>query len=197
MFALVGLGNPGAQYQHNRHNVGFMALDEIARAYGFPDFQKKDRTLYTSGKIEGQSVLCIKPQSFMNVSGPPLVPFLMFHKIPLANCFIFHDELDLPFAKVRVKTGGGHGGHNGLRSLDQHVGNGYNRIRIGIGRPPVPEMVSGYVLSDFSSDERPLMADVLDNIAKHVPLLLNQDPALFMTRLSPPPPPKKEPPHGI
>jgi PTH1 family peptidyl-tRNA hydrolase len=201
MFALVGLGNPGAQYQDNRHNVGFMALDAIASQAGLPPFQKKGKALFTAGKIGSHSLLLIKPQSFMNVSGPPLVPFLMFHKIPPAQCLVFHDELDLPLCKVRVKTGGGNGGHNGLRSLDQHIGNGYQRVRIGIDKPVRKEMVSGYVLSDFTQEERPLVDDLLKAIAENLSLLLEQDPGLFMTRLSPfgpqPTPPEKETPHGI
>ena len=197
MFALIGLGNPGAQYHNNRHNVGFMALDAIAHFYDFPPFQKKDRAQLSSGKIGSHNVLLIKPQSFMNVSGPPVVPFLMFHKIPLNQCFIFHDDLDLPLAKVRVKTGGGHGGHNGLRSLDQHIGKDYHRVRMGIDRPNRPEMVSGYVLSDFSSQERPIVEAMLCDIARYTTLLLDQDPSLFMTRMSPPPPSKMESPDGI
>ncbi len=197
MFALIGLGNPGAQYHSNRHNVGFMALDAIAHFYDFSAFQKKDRVQLSLGKIGSHNALLIKPQSFMNVSGPPVVPFLMFHKIPLNQCFIFHDDLDLPLAKVRVKTGGGHGGHNGLRSLDQHIGKDYHRVRMGIDRPNRPEMVSGYVLSDFSPQERPIVESMLCDIARYTTLLLDQDPSLFMTRMNPRPPSKMESPDGI
>ena len=201
MFALVGLGNPGAQYENNRHNVGFMALEAIASHFGFSPFQKKDKVLMTLGKRGHQSLLLLKPQNFMNISGPPLVPFLMFHKMTADHCFVFHDDLDLPLGKVRVKTGGGHGGHNGLRSLDQHMGGGYHRVRIGIGRPERQEMVSSYVLSDFSREEIPLVEGFLKAIAENISLLLEGDAGLFMTRLAPfapkPTSLEKEPSHGI
>jgi PTH1 family peptidyl-tRNA hydrolase len=184
MFLLVGLGNPGSQYQHNRHNVGFMAVDAIASAASAPAFVKKDKALVTDVRIDSHKVILIKPQTFMNLSGPAIVPYIMLFKVPLENCIVFHDELDLPFGKVRVKSGGGSGGHNGLKSLDQHIGKEYTRVRIGIDRPPLKDMVSSYVLNDFKKDEMAIMEDIFIDMNRFLPILLKGDSALFMTRLS-------------
>lgn len=184
MFALVGLGNPGSQYADNRHNVGFMALEEIAKAFSFPPFQKKDKVLLTAGKCGSKSLLLLQPQNYMNLSGPPLVPFFMFYKIPLDHCFVFHDELDLPLGKIRIKTGGGAGGHNGLRSLDQHLGNAYHRVRIGIDHPGHKDRVNSHVLSNFSDQERPVIDRVLHQITTELETLLDHNFSLFMNRLS-------------
>ena len=184
MFLLVGLGNPGSQYQNNRHNVGFMAVDAIASAASFSPFVKKDKALVTDGRIDSHKVILIKPQTFMNLSGPAIVPYVMLFKVPLENCIVFHDELDLPLGKVRVKFGGGDGGHNGLKSLDQHIGKGYTRVLVGIDRPPLRDMVNGYVLNDFKKDEVTVIEEKCIDINRFLPVLLKGDSALFMTRLS-------------
>ena len=184
MFLLVGLGNPGSQYQNNRHNVGFMAVDAIASAASAPEFVKKDKALVADIRVDSHKIILIKPQTFMNLSGPSIVPYVMLYKVPLANCIVFHDELDLPLGKVRVKSGGGSGGHNGLKSLDQHIGNGYTRVRIGIDRPPLKDMVSSYVLNDFKKDEMTVLEEIFMDMNQFLPALLKGDSALFMTRLN-------------
>ena len=140
MFLLAGLGNPGYNYAMNRHNVGFMAVDLIAVSYGFPAWKKKTTYIQTTGQIDRNKTILLKPQSYMNKSGPPVAEIARFHKIPVDHIFVFHDEIDLAAGRVRVKQGGGHGGHNGLRDIDQHLGQDYWRIRIGIGRPENPAM---------------------------------------------------------
>lgn len=181
---LIGLGNPGKKYAGNRHNVGFMALDAIAEKYGFKKETVKFGGLLAEGNIDGQKIYSFKPESYMNLSGEPAIRLVQFYKIPLANITVFHDELDLPHAKIRVKRGGGHGGHNGLKSLDAHLGQDYQRVRIGIGHPGDKDMVSDYVLNDFSKDEQKTTNALLKEISANLPLLLQGDEAGFMNRLA-------------
>lgn len=184
MFLLVGLGNSGSQYENHRHNVGFKAVDAIASAASFSGFCKKNKTEIAEGHIGPFKTILAKPIAFMNLNGPPLVSLMMFYKIPPTHCIVFHDDLDLPLGKVRVKMGGGAGGHNGLRSLDQHIGNNYQRIRIGIDRPEQKEMVSSYVLSHFTTAENMIIEQRLKDIAQHIHNVLEGNAPLFMTRMS-------------
>ncbi len=181
---IIGLGNPGSKYAGNRHNVGFMALDVIADKYGFKKEVTKFGGLLAEGSIDDKKCYLFKPQSFMNLSGEPAIRLVQFYKIPTANITVFHDELDLPHAKIRVKRGGGNGGHNGLKSLDAHLGLDYQRVRIGIGHPGDKDRVSDYVLSDFSKDEEKSTHALLKEIASHLPLLLQGDDAGFMSKLA-------------
>lgn len=182
---LIGLGNPGKSYAGNRHNIGFMAIDALARKYATRAEQKKFNGLLTEADIDGKKTLLFKPQTYMNLSGEPTVQLVQFFKIPLENIIVFHDELDLPHAKVRVKTGGGHGGHNGLKSLDANIGKDYKRVRLGIGHPGDKDMVSDYVLADFSKAELKEVRTLIENITSHISLLLQGDDAGFMNKLVP------------
>lgn len=185
MWIFAGLGNPGAEYARNRHNVGFMAVDAIAARHGFPAFRSKFRGLVSEGEIGGGKLLILKPQTFMNLSGESVAAAARFYKIPPERIVAFHDELDLPAFKVRVKKGGGNAGHNGLKSLDAHLGTAeYLRVRIGIGHPGEREKVHGYVLSDFAKAEAPALEKLLDSVAANAPLLLQDKASDFMSRVS-------------
>jgi len=189
---LIGLGNPGSKYSGNRHNIGFMVIDALREKYGTKAEQKKFGGALSEATIDGKKVLLFKPLSYMNHSGLPSVELTRFFKIPLENITVFHDELDLPLAKVRVKTGGGNGGHNGLRSLDAHIGNEYKRVRLGIGHPGDKLLVSNYVLEDFFKEEQNAVKDLTKNISTHIDLLLRNDDAGFMNKLAPNEPRIKE-----
>lgn len=183
-FLLIGLGNPGTRYAHNRHNIGFMAIDAIAEKYGFPNWSKKFQGEYAEGKIGTNKVFLLKPQTFMNLSGESAGALARFYKIPLENIIVFHDELDLSLAKIRVKCGGGNGGHNGLKSLDAHLGADYWRVRMGIGHPGDKDMVSPYVLSDFAKEEVPAVKKLCVSAAEHIQLLLARNDAEFMNKIT-------------
>ncbi len=183
-FLLIGLGNPGSGYAKNRHNVGFMALDSIASAHGFGPWKKAFGGQMCEGIIDGAKVLAFKPQSYMNLSGGPVGEAARFYKIPTENIIAIHDELDLPVAKLRVKRGGGHGGHNGLKSLDEHLGKNYVRVRFGIAHPGNKERVADYVLSDFSKAETEMVNACIDEISRNIALLIKGDEAGFMNKIS-------------
>jgi PTH1 family peptidyl-tRNA hydrolase len=183
MLVLAGLGNPGAQYQNNRHNVGFMAADAIARRHSFSPWTRKFSGLIAEGTLGGEKVLLIKPQTFMNLSGQSVGEALRFYKLTPADLVVLYDELDLAPGKVRIKTGGGAGGHNGIRSLDQHVGKDYKRVRIGIGHPGVKELVHSYVLGDFSKADREWLGPLIEAIGEHAGLLVKGDDNSFMNKL--------------
>jgi len=194
MFLFAGLGNPGQNYAMNRHNVGFMAVDLLAESFDFPAWQKKSASFAASGRIGASKVILLKPQSFMNKSGLPVAEAARFHKIPNNNIFVFHDELDLAAGRLRVKQGGGHGGHNGLRDIDRHLGQDYWRVRIGIGRPETHNMeVKSWVLADFTTSERHgWLAALLGAIRDEAARLTAHDDGGFMSRvafLAPPPKP--------
>ncbi len=181
---LVGLGNPGPGYRYNRHNIGFMAVDALARAYQFPGFKAKFSGEVADGLIEGVRVTLLKPMTFMNESGRSVGEALRFSKMPLASVTVFHDELDLEAGKLRVKQGGGNAGHNGLRSISALCGNDYRRVRLGIGRPGVKELVHGHVLSDFHPDERVWVRGLCDAICAHAALLVKGDDAGFASKVA-------------
>lgn len=181
---LVGLGNPGKKYAKHRHNIGFMAVDEIAGAYGFKSYSKKFQGELADGDISGVRCLILKPQTYMNLSGQSVGACARFYKIPPEKIIVFHDELDLPFGKIRIKQGGGNGGHNGLKSMDEHVGANYWRVRMGIAHPGDKDRVSDYVLSDFSKAEQKELQPWLANVAKELPLLIAGDAPGMMTRLA-------------
>ncbi len=184
MLVFAGLGNPGAKYADNRHNVGFMAADAIARRHSFSPWSKKFQGLIAEGTLAGEKILLIKPQTFMNLSGQPIGEALRFYKLGPEALTVFYDELDLPAGKLRVKVGGGAGGHNGIRSLDQHVGKNFRRVRIGIGHPGVKEMVQGHVLGDFAKADREWLSVLLDSIADDAGLLAKGDDSSFMNRVT-------------
>ncbi len=171
MKLIVGLGNPGSEYAHHRHNIGFMALDRMADRYRLPPWRKKFNGLVTEGDIGGTRALLLKPQTYMNDSGRAVQEAARFHKVDLGDVIVLHDELDLTPAKLRVKTGGGNAGHNGLRSITATMGNDYVRVRLGIGHPGAKELVHNWVLGNFARADQSWLDDVLDAIASTAPLL--------------------------
>ena len=185
MWLLVGLGNPGDKYAGNRHNVGFMVIDQIAEDYGFPAFRSKFQGLMSEGRIDGKKVVLLKPQTFMNESGVSVGKAAKYFKVTKHQTMIFHDELDLDPFKFRIKWGGGIAGHNGLRSISKHLGSpDYGRVRLGIGHPGDKNRVSGYVLSDFASEEKKTLEPYIWAVSKHVPLLLAGQEDDYMTRVT-------------
>jgi len=183
MKLLVGLGNPGAQYAGNRHNIGFMAIDAIASAHGISGWKSKHAGHLAEGNVGGERVLLLKPQTFMNKSGDSVQQVTRFFKIANEDVIVFYDELDLAPGKVRVKIGGGNGGHNGLRSIDPQIGLDYKRVRLGIGHPG-KEFVTPHVLGDFAKADKVWLDPLLDEIARQAPLLLKGDDAGFMNKLA-------------
>lgn len=198
MQLFVGLGNPGPKYAGNRHNIGFRAIDEIARRFGFDAWRGKFSGEIADGRVGGERVLALKPMTYMNASGRSVGEAARFHKIDPADITVFYDELDLALAKVRVKTGGGHGGHNGVRDLIAHLGADFRRVRLGIGHPGRKELVHGYVLQDFAKAEGATVEKLIDAVANHVPLLAAGDDGAFMSKvaldLQPPKPAAVKPP---
>lgn len=185
MWLLVGLGNPGDKYEYNRHNIGFLAVDAIADTYGFPAYKKKFQGLMAEGHIEGEKVILLKPQTYMNNSGQSVGEAAKFYKIPLDRIAVFHDELDLGAGKIRTKKGGGNAGHNGLRSMDSHLNsNDYWRIRLGIGHPGDKAMVHNHVLSNFSKNELIWLKPLIEAIADHAPLMVQGKDNEFMSKVA-------------
>ena len=177
----VGLGNPGAQYALHRHNVGFMAADVIAEMHGFGPVQKKFQGWLQEGRIAGEKVLLLKPATFMNESGRSVGEALRFYKLGIDALTVFHDELDLAPFKVKVKTGGGTAGHNGLRSIDQHLGPDFRRVRLGIGHPGHKDRVTGHVLGNYAKDEFDDLTDMLAAIGAEAEWLAKGDDPRFMS----------------
>ena len=190
MRLFVGLGNPGGQYAGNRHNIGFMAMDRIAAGHGFAPWRKKFNGQLTEGRLGRDKILLLKPETFMNRSGQSVGEAMRFYKLEPADVVVFHDELDLAPGKVRVKSGGGHAGHNGLRSIHAHIGDAYDRVRLGIGHPGRKELVAGYVLSDFAKAETDMLDDVLRGLSDGAADLADGDNGRFMNavalRVAPP-----------
>lgn len=184
MKLIVGLGNPGQQYARHRHNVGFMALDRIADHYRLGAWRKRFQGETTEGEIAGQRCILLRPLTFMNESGRAVGEAARFLKIEAEDVIVLHDELDLVAGKLKVKTGGGNAGHNGLRSTTQHIGNEYVRLRIGIGHPGHKDLVHGYVLHDFAKIDFEWLDPVLDAIAEALPHLVLSDQGRFMTEIA-------------
>ena len=192
MFIFAGLGNPGPKYAHHRHNIGYMVADEIIRRYGFRLAQARHHSYVATGNIGGEKILLLKPKTLMNDSGRAVGSALRYYKLKARNITAIYDELDLVPGKVRVKRGGGAGGHNGIRSLDSHIGKDYRRIRIGIGHPRDKKRVHRYVLSNIAKVDLPLMREVVDAVCEALPILVDGDDAGFMTKVAlicPPPKP--------
>ena len=183
MRLLVGLGNPGSEHVGNRHNIGFMVLQEIARRHGFSPWRRRFQGLAAEGSLGSERVLLLMPGTYMNESGRAVGEAAHFYKLPLSDIVVVHDEVDLPPAKVRVKAGGGIAGHNGLRSITAHVGNDYHRVRIGVGHPGVKELVYGHVLGDFSKAERAWVDALADVIADNAALLARGEDATFQNKV--------------
>lgn len=184
MKVLVGLGNPGQKYEGHRHNVGFMAVDAIAKRYNAGPWKKRFQGVAAEVDIGRVRYLLLKPATYMNESGRSVGEAIRFYKMSPADVIVFHDELDLEPGKLRVKFGGGHAGHNGLKSLSAHIGNDYQRVRIGIGHPGHRDAVSGYVLHDFASADRTWLEPLLESIAQAVPSLVAGQDARFLNDVS-------------
>jgi PTH1 family peptidyl-tRNA hydrolase len=197
MMMLVGLGNPGLEYARNRHNIGFMAVDGIVRRHGFSPWRKRFQGQSCEGTVEGEKVLALEPHTYVNLSGQSVGEAMRFFKLTPADVVVLHDELDLPPGHLRVKKGGGHGGHNGLRSIDEHIGKDYWRVRIGIGHPGHKDAVSGYVLHDFPKADAGWLGLLLDTLAAEFPTLARREPERYLQRVNAvvnPPPPRRERP---
>jgi peptidyl-tRNA hydrolase, PTH1 family len=184
MRAILGLGNPGAAYAGNRHNVGFMALDRLAERANIGPFRSRFQGMAAEGSVGGERVLLLKPMTFMNESGRAARQALDFYKIPPENMIVLYDELDLAPGKLRVKQGGGAAGHNGIRSLINHCGADFWRVRIGIGHPGRPERVHGYVLGDFAKSDRDWLEPMLDAIASSANEIASADFPNLMNRVA-------------
>lgn len=180
----VGLGNPGAKYAANRHNIGFMAVDRIAADHGFAPWRSKFQGQLCEGNLGGAKVILLKPETFMNLSGQSVGEAMRFYKITPDDVTVFHDELDLAPGRCRVKTGGGHAGHNGLRSIHAHVGEAYHRVRLGIGHPGHKDRVAGYVLSDFAKADQEWLEDLLRGISDGAAALAAGDGARFLNAVA-------------
>ena len=198
MLLFVGLGNPGPKYESHRHNIGFMVIEELARVHGFGPWRARFQGLLAEGTIGGHKVLALKPMTYMNESGRSVGEAVRFFKLPSDAVTVFYDELDLLPGKTRVKTGGGAGGHNGIRSIDAHIGKDYRRVRIGIGHPGDKNRVHGYVLGDFAKAELPMFEKLVDAMAASADALGDRAYDVFMTKVSlilkpPRPKPEKKP----
>lgn len=185
MFLVVGLGNPGAEYAATRHNVGFMAADEIHRRYNFAPFRAKFDGLIAEGVIDGEKVYLLKPQTYMNSSGNSVVKAAHFYKILPQNIVVIHDDMDLPCDKIKAKLGGGSGGHNGIKSIDAAITPNYNRVRIGVGHPQnhAGDNIINYVLSGFSKTDKENVDANVDLVAELLPILLKNGIAEFSNQL--------------
>ncbi|WP_460448950.1 aminoacyl-tRNA hydrolase [Alsobacter sp. SYSU BS001988] len=183
MLLFVGLGNPGSRYAGNRHNIGFMAVDAIARRHKAPPWRRRFQGDATEVTIGGERVVLLKPETFMNESGRAVGEAMRFFKIALKDVVVFHDELDLAPSKLRVKLGGGNAGHNGLRSISALCGNDYRRVRMGIGHPGDKALVHAYVLSDFAKSERDWVQDLCDACADNAELLAQGEDATFQNKV--------------
>jgi len=183
MLLLVGLGNPGARYIGNRHNIGFMAVQAIAKRHGIGPWRRRFQGVACEGPIGGERVLLLLPGTFMNESGRAVGEAAQFYKLPPETTTVFHDEIELPPGKVRVKVGGGIAGHNGLRSISEHIGNDYRRVRIGVGHPGHKDLVEHYVLSDFAKSEWPWVEALVDILAEDVDLLVRGEDASFQNKV--------------
>ena len=183
MLLLVGLGNPGARYVGTRHNVGFMAVQAIAKRHGIGPWRRRFQGVACEGTLGGARVLLLLPGTYMNESGRAVAEAAHFYKLPLADITVFHDEIELPPGKVRVKVGGGIAGHNGLRSISEHIGNDYRRVRIGVGHPGHKDLVEHYVLSDFAKSEQRWVEALTDILADNVDFLVRGEDASFQNKV--------------
>ena len=183
MRLFAGLGNPGQKYRHNRHNIGFVAVEEIARRHGFAPWRKRFHGTTAEGTLDGERVVLLRPETFMNDSGRSVAEAANFFKLAPGEVAVFHDELELPPQKLRVKLGGGIAGHNGLRSISEHIGNDYKRVRIGIGHPGIKELVHAYVLHDFAREDGPWVDALVDIIAENAGLLATDRDSSFQNKV--------------
>ena len=183
MLLFVGLGNPGERYAGNRHNIGFMAVQAIAKRHGIAPWRRKFQGVAVEGAVGGEKVLLLLPGTFMNESGRAVAEAAHFYKLEPGNVVVFHDEAELTPGKVRLKLGGGNAGHNGLRSISEHIGNDYRRVRLGVGHPGNKDMMESYVLQDFAKSERPWVEALCDILADNVALLIEGKDSTFQNKV--------------
>ncbi|MGB4191590.1 MAG: aminoacyl-tRNA hydrolase [Rickettsiales bacterium] len=181
---LVGLGNPGLNYENTRHNIGFNLIDAIAEKFDFPSFSNKFASLVSSKLILNKKITLLKPQTYMNLSGEAVAKVSSFYKIDLSNIIVIHDDIDLSFAKIKMKIAGGSGGHNGIKSIDQHLSSNYYRLRIGVGKPNSMRNVGDYVLDKFTKEEEKIIEKISQLIIEHLDLVLDKNMALFMNKMA-------------
>ncbi|MCB9008921.1 MAG: aminoacyl-tRNA hydrolase [Ardenticatenaceae bacterium] len=181
-FLIVGLGNPGRKYRGNRHNIGFMAVDALAAAYKIESSKVQNKAIVGNGRIQNQNVIIAKPQTYMNSSGDAVGPLARYYKVPPENVLIVYDELDLPFGTIRLREKGGSGGHNGMKSIINHLGQDFPRMRLGIGRPSGRMPVPAHVLQDFGKDDLPLLNDILAEAVRAIETYLRDGIQLAMSR---------------
>ena len=184
MMLFVGLGNPGSQYEKNRHNVGFMAVSRIVENHNFSPWKNKFQGSVSNGLLRNQKIIILKPNTFMNLSGQSVGEVIRFYKIPSSKVIVFHDEIDFPLGKLKFKSGGGHAGHNGLRSISEHIGSDYIRVRIGVGHPGNKNAVANYVLGDFSKVEQETITQILEVISTEAPDLTLENATDFGKSIS-------------
>ncbi len=184
MLLVVGLGNPGPEHAYHRHNIGFMAVDDIVHRHGFSPFRARFQGRLAEGRLAGDKALVLKPMTFMNRSGQAVGEAMRYFKLTPEQVVVVYDELDLAPGKCRVKRGGGSGGHNGIRSIDRHIGQDYWRVRLGIGHPGHKDRVHGYVLHDFGKAEEDWLDPLLEAVAEAFPLIAEGEPEKFMTRVA-------------
>lgn len=185
-YLIVGLGNPGRHYAENRHNLGFMAVDRLARAHAIPMQRVQNQAIVGQGKLGDHSILLAKPQTYMNLSGNSVASLARFYKLPVSNLLIVYDELDLPLGTLRIREKGGAGGHNGMRSIIQHLSDEFPRLRLGIGRPPGQMPAAAYVLQDFGRDEQASVDDMLDSALGAIESFVRDGIQLAMSRYNGP-----------
>ena len=183
MFLICGLGNPGIKYANTRHNIGFKLADKVISHFDIPKIKEDNSKQLYSGQISGLKIFVLKPLTFMNLSGKPLLEIVNFYKIIKSNIFVIHDDLDLELAKIKIKKGGSNGGHNGLASIDGYLGENYNRIRIGIAHPGHKDLVSNYVLNDFLKDEEDIIEKKINKMIDNFSLIFSDIP-LFLTKIN-------------
>jgi len=183
MRLFAGLGNPGQKYRHNRHNIGFVVVEEIARRHSFAPWRRRFHGMIAEGALDGERVVLLRPETYMNDSGRSVAEAANFFKLPPGEVVVFHDELELPPQKLRVKVGGGIAGHNGLRSISEHIGDDYKRVRIGIGHPGIKELVHAYVLHDFAKEDGPWVEALVDIIAENAGLLATNHDSSFQNKV--------------
>ncbi|WP_420642971.1 aminoacyl-tRNA hydrolase [Candidatus Leptofilum sp.] len=181
-FLIVGLGNPGRKYRGNRHNIGFMAVDALAAAHNIQSSKVQNKAIVGNGRIQNKPIIIAKPQTYMNSSGDAVGPLARYYKVPPENVLVVYDELDLPFGTIRLREKGGAGGHNGMKSIINHLGQEFPRVRLGIDRPPGQMPVPAYVLQDFHKDDLPLLDDVLAEAVRAIETYLRDGIQLAMSR---------------
>lgn len=181
-YLIAGLGNPGREHRDNRHNIGFMAIDQLAGKYGVRLGRVQQKAITGEGRIKDRSVILVKPQTYMNLSGNSIGPLTNYFKVPLGNVLVIYDEIDLPFGVLRLRSQGGSGGHNGMKSIIQHLGNDFPRLRLGVGRPSGRMPPAAYVLQDFGKDDQPILLDLLGMAVETVETMLMDGVDLAMTR---------------